>query len=106
MSNDTPPSNNPSDHSPDLFGDLREEQRELNSFARATFSTFTDWWKFFVTANVALLAAFKAVEELQAVYFYVAPAVVIIDWSGIGFCFITCCRFVQISEATCHHWRI
>lgn len=82
----------------ELANDLRREQDELNSFARHVFSKFVTWWQFFIGSHIVLLAAFQELPALGRLLGILAPVIALFAWLGNVYCFVACCRYVQISS--------
>jgi len=82
----------------EMAADLRREQDELNSYARHVFSKFVSWWQFFIGAHIVLLTAFQELPSLGRLLSLLAPVIAVFAWLGNVYCFVACCRFVQISS--------
>ncbi len=81
-------------NSPD---DRREEIKQLNDYARATFSQFATWWAFFVGKNL-VAGTFLSGDETSKIYVLIAFIVCLLDAIGAGFCLIVSIRLLQIDD--------
>ncbi|RCS40751.1 hypothetical protein DTL42_25655 [Bremerella cremea] len=85
---------------PRRFGlkeELREEAKELNTYARDIFSIFARWWAFFIAANLTA-GAFLGGEDRPESYLLIGRLIFFFDLFGAGFCLIASVRLVQIND--------